>query len=133
MGIFLFFRFIIVFFHFFSPFTDYFPFCIVHNMPRRPYLTFESKNSKTFHRFICLLESETVPLRSGVKTCIAFIESERNSSVKTGYSKSCSADSSTDNGNMWIICIDRWRVFRRQEARSCAMNTDIFMSYWLDW
>lgn len=130
MHIFLFFRNITLQFFFFllAPFTNYFSLWIVDNMPCSPYLVFESKNPKALHRFIGLLESKSVSLRSRVKAGISFIESKRNTSVETSNSKSYSAYSTTNNGNMWVIfCIKRCIVMRWEKSRSHAMVTFTYM------
>ncbi len=112
------------FFFLFTPFTNYFPLWIVNNMSGRAYLVFESKNPKTFHRLIRLLQSESISLRPRVKALISFIQSKRNTSMQTCHSKSYSADTSTNNRDMWIsICIDRCIVRRREDPRALTSIT----------
>jgi hypothetical protein len=113
---------------FLAPLTNYFPLWIVYNMSRRAYLIFESKNPKTFHRLIGLLQSESISLRSRVKALISFIESKRNTSMQTCHSKSYSADTSTNNCDMRIhICINRCRVMRGEESRALTSITLTYM------
>lgn len=114
---------------FLAPLTNYFPLWIVYNMSRRAYLIFESKNPKTFHRLIRLLQSESVSLRSRVKALISFIESKRNTSMQTGDSQSYSADATTNNGNMWVrICINRCSMMRGEESRALTSITLTYVS-----
>lgn len=131
MHIFLFFSIIIILL---APLTNYFALWIVDNMSCRPYLVFESKNPKTFHRFIGLLKSKSIPLRPRVKADISFIESKRNTSMKTCHSKRYATYSTTNNGNMWIIiCINKCVVVRGEKSTPPTMFTFTYMSLRLNW
>lgn len=128
-------RFVIIgSFFFLSPFTNYLSIRSMDEMPGCSYLISESRNPKTFYGFICLLESESISLRSSVKTGISFIERKRNTSMKTSYRQSYSTNTTTNNGNMWIIIyIYRQRLIGWDESRACTIITYAYVSFWPSW
>ena len=103
-------------------------------MPRRAYLVFESRNPQTFHCLIGLLEGEPITLRPRIKACIPLIEGKRNAPMKARHSKSDSADTTTDDGDMGIIIrVDGWRIVRSDQSRPFAIRAYAYMPFWPNW